>query len=392
LNALPEFLTTEDSKTLIALCRAGRLYEVEQWIQAGRSISVAPQIKKGPLQLAIELGFHSLIELLVRNEKSQITKNQGLEYAVARRRLDLVQLLVSNGADILSIPLGDVLLTWEPTLIRYFLDNGADVVTGAPFATAFGEKIRTALRPFVEYKKTHPEHASALQEQSDRALRHFCYEGDLKWVSLLLWAGANPRTRGPNLDDRWIDDPECHTTALQEACSKGNLEVLKKLRPDPGLDDLAALIARAAASQELIVYLLSFGTSPNDKPNGGSSGLDHLFWHLGFARFDVFSNDRIATRGDVGETFECIRQLVEHGAIWRPEDRSSLNLVRQMLYKCEPRVTVDVVRLLASNKACEEETLEKLLNAPRMKQHLSTLGMRLFGIPTARSKTKAAKA
>jgi hypothetical protein len=389
---LPEFLTTDDSKALIALCRAGRLYEVEHWIQAGRSISLAPQFKKGPLQLAIELGFHSLIELLVRNEKSQTIKNRSLEYAVARRRLDLVELLVSNGADVLSIPLVDVLLTWEPTLIRFFLDNGADVLTGAPFATAFGEKIRTALRPFVEYKKTHPEHAAALQEQSDRALRHFCYEGDLKWISLLLWAGANPRTRGPTLDDRWVDDPECHTTALQEACSKGNLEVLKKLKPDPALDDLAGLLASAAASKELIAYLLSLGASPNDKPNGGSSGLDHLFWHLGFARFDVFTNDRIATRSDVRETFECIRQLAEHGAIWRPEDRRSLNSVRQVLYKCEPQVTVDVVKLLASNKACEEETLEQLLNAPRMKQHLSTLGMRLFGTPTTRSKTKAANA
>jgi ankyrin repeat protein len=389
---LPEFLTTEDSKALIALCRAGRLYEVEHWIQAGRSISLAPQFKKGPLQLAIELGFHSLIELLVRNEKSQTIKNQSLQYAVARRRLDLVQLLVSNGADVLSIPLVDVLLTWEPALIRFFLDNGADVLTGAPFATAFGEKIRTALRPFVEYKKTHPEHAAALQEQSNRALRHFCYEGDLKWISLLLWAGANPRTRGPTLDDRWVDDPECHTTALHEACSKGNLEVLKKLKPDPALDDLAGLLASAAASKELIAYLLSLGASPNDKPNGGSSGLDHLFWHLGFARFDVFTNDRIATRSDVRETFECIRQLAEHGAIWRPEDRHSLNSVRQVLYKCEPQVTVDVVKLLASNKGCEEETLEQLLNAPRMKQHLSTLGMRLFGPPTTRSKTKAANA
>ena len=33
------------------------------------------------------------------------------------------------------------------------------------------------------------------------ALRQFCQEGNLKWVSLLMWAGANPRSRGPALDD-----------------------------------------------------------------------------------------------------------------------------------------------------------------------------------------------
>jgi hypothetical protein len=107
-----------------------------------------------------------------------------------------------------------------------------------------------ALRPFVEYKKAPPEHAAALQEQADRALRHFCYEGDLKWISLLLWAGADPRSRGPALDARWADDPECHTTALREACSKGSLDVLKKLKIDPHTDDLSELLSSAALTSK----------------------------------------------------------------------------------------------------------------------------------------------
>lgn len=40
------------------------------------------------------------------------------------------------------------------------------------------------------------------------ALRQFCQEGNLKWVSLLMWPGANPRSRGPALDDaltaKWL--------------------------------------------------------------------------------------------------------------------------------------------------------------------------------------------
>jgi hypothetical protein len=40
------------------------------------------------------------------------------------------------------------------------------------------------------------------------ALRQFCQEGNLKWVSLLIWAGANPRSSGPALDDAdHINDP-----------------------------------------------------------------------------------------------------------------------------------------------------------------------------------------
>jgi ankyrin repeat protein len=350
---MSELLTSEESKGLIALCRAGKLYEVDKWITSGKSIQTPPEIRKTPLHIAIDLGFHSLVELLARHESRQEAKNQALSHAVSEKRLDFVELLVAHGAQANSIPLADVLLNWEPAMIRFFLENGADVVTGAPFAVAFREKIRTALRPFVEYKKTHSDLATQLQEQADRALRHFCYEGDLKWVSLLLWAGASPRTRGPTLDERWADDPECHTTALREACTKGNLEILKKLKPDPHVDDVSELLSSAAlaTSKELIDYLVALGATPNDKENGGSSALDHCFWNLGFANINAFLNKRPLTRYDVSETFECIQLLVAHGALWRPEARTGLNSLRQTLYKCEPIVTVDLLKLLARHQS-----------------------------------------
>jgi hypothetical protein len=377
---MSETLSLEDSKFLVGLCRAGRLYDVERWIAEGKSIRTSPRIRKSPLQVAIDLGFHSLIELLARNEDSKAAKNQALAESVSARRLDLVQLLALHGAEIQSVPLVDVLLTWDPVMIRFFLDNGADVITDSPFAIAFREKVRTALRPFMEYKKAHPEIAPALQEQADRALRHFCSEGDMKWISLLLWAGANPRTRGPTLDDRWANDPECHTTAFHEASSKGNLDVLTKLKPDPKVDDLSELLSNAAMSnsKEAIQYLLSLGAEPNDKSNGGSSALDRCFWRLGWGTYDQLQSKRLSTKHEVSKTFDCIRELVEHRAAWKPDDGSALNQVRQALYKCEPAVTVDFVKLLAKNKASPEEVLEQLLDAPRMRQHLSPLGMRLM--------------
>jgi ankyrin repeat protein len=377
---MSELLTLEDAKALIALCRAGKLYEIEKWITSGKSIQTPPEVRKTPLHVALDSGFHSLVELLARNESRQEAKNQALSFAVSEKRLDFVELLVAHGAQPRSIPLADVLLNWEPAMIRFFLENGADVITGAPFAVAFREKIRTALRPYVEYKKAHPELASGLQEQADRALRHFCNEGDLKWINLLLWAGANPRSRGPDLDDRWADDPECHTTALKEACSKGNLEVLKKLKIDPHTDDLSELLSSAAlTSKEAIEYLLSLGAKTNDKPNGGSSALDRCLWRLGWGSHDSFFNKRLSSKYDVSGTFECIRLLIERGAHWAPEDKTELNSVRKALYQCEPAVVVDLIKLLARSKACPEETLEQLLDAPRMREHLSSLGMRLIG-------------
>jgi hypothetical protein len=71
---------------------------------------------------------------------------------------------------------------------------------------------------------------------------------------------------------------------------------------------------------------------------------------------DSFFNKRLSTKYDLSGTSECIRVLVEHGAHWNPEDKTELNSVRKALYQCEPVVVVDLMKLLARNKACPEET------------------------------------
>jgi hypothetical protein len=352
----------------------GRLYDVEQWIAAGKSIAAPPECKKTPLRIAIETGFHSMIELLLRHEVSQEAKDAALNDALLRKRLDLVRLILGYGANIRAIPFVDVLLTWEPSLIRFFLENGADTLTDSPFAVAFGEKVRTALRPFVEYKRSHPELTDQLQEQADRALRYFCSEGNLKWVNLMLWAGANPRTRGPKLHDPYGDnDPECYTTAMQEACYSGNVDVLKRLKPDPARDHLAELLSCAStiAREEAVRHLLEIGADPNDGANGGSAALNQCLSHLGFEDFQAWRNKRLSSKYGVRRTFGCIQALVEHGAQWRPDDKTSMDHARRSLYKCEPEVTVDLIKLFLKHKACSDETLRQFLKVPRMRQHLS---------------------
>ena len=204
---MADILTHEEGKDLLELCRTGRLYEIEKWIASGKSLRVPIECKGTALQIALETEFHSLVELIARHESDQATKDAALRRAVARARIDFVQLLLAHGADLKSVPFADVLFSWNPKLMRFFLAEGADAISGAPFAQAFGAKIRTVIGPFLEYKREHPEFAERLQEQADCALRHFCSEGNLKWVSLLMWAGANPRTTGPALGKEYTNDP-----------------------------------------------------------------------------------------------------------------------------------------------------------------------------------------
>ena len=75
-------LLPEDAKHLIRLCEGGRLYAVEEWIRAGRSVKVPGALKKTPLGVAVQTRFHSLIELLLRHEETQQAKNRTLREAL----------------------------------------------------------------------------------------------------------------------------------------------------------------------------------------------------------------------------------------------------------------------------------------------------------------------
>jgi len=116
-------LTLAESKDLLKLCSDGKLYEIANWIASGKPVHVAPEAKGTPLHTALDLGFHSLVELLVRHETEQSEKDRALKQAVSIRRFDLIELLVIYGADPLSIPFGDVLCEWNPEVVRFFLSG-----------------------------------------------------------------------------------------------------------------------------------------------------------------------------------------------------------------------------------------------------------------------------
>ena len=108
-------IVVNHAKELIGLCRAGRLYGIEKWITEGKSLDISEAIKRGRqrslLEIAVEAGFHSLVELIAKHETSRSAKDAALGDAVSLRRLDLVELLLANGADIKAVRLADVLLT-----------------------------------------------------------------------------------------------------------------------------------------------------------------------------------------------------------------------------------------------------------------------------------------
>ena|SRR5437762_10343470 len=161
--------TSEDAKELVRLCLPEGCTTYRNGSLRASLWKCLPRGRKACFKSPLKPDSTAL--LIAKHEGDQASKNATLADAVALRRTDFVELLLEHGAEITSVPFADVLLAWEPKLIRFFLDHRADPIKGSPFAVAFGAKVRTALRAFLECKRMHHEHASALEEQANIAPR-----------------------------------------------------------------------------------------------------------------------------------------------------------------------------------------------------------------------------
>ncbi len=121
-----------------------------------------------------------------------------------------------------------VCLCGDLDVVRLFLDRGVDLTRGNGFAIGLVETKKALLGIYRSYR----DKISALQTQADIALCYCCKEGHIGGVYRLLWAGANPRARIPELYEA-EDDPDMHGTALEAAVFNGHFDILKRIGVDP---------------------------------------------------------------------------------------------------------------------------------------------------------------
>jgi|SRR6185503_478388 len=98
--------TTLDMRELTelhALCRNGRLYDIERWIASGRPLQAAQEVTNGrgtsALNIALEAGNHALALLLLANGyDANNDAYSPLDLVLSARRFDLLALLLDWGA------------------------------------------------------------------------------------------------------------------------------------------------------------------------------------------------------------------------------------------------------------------------------------------------------
>ncbi|MEO7190105.1 MAG: hypothetical protein ABI051_03545 [Vicinamibacterales bacterium] len=377
-SARPKRPRDEDAEHLLRLCHEGRLFDLQAWAQEGKPLTVPFGYRRTLLRAALETGFHSLIEFLLQRENDQSAKDALLRESCWRSQHAVMQLALQYGADVGAVPFQQIIETWDRELVLVFLRNGADPLTNSPFARAFKVRIKGILGIYLDCKRERPDLTEALQEQADIALRQACQDEDLKWVSLLMWLGANPRSKGlttDDLDGQWGQDAlDYRQSALQIACGGRKPEILRRLRPDPATDDLRELMAAAASfitTPETVTYLMSLGAELNDKPDGGSTVLDTCLRHFGWkeAVWDVsyvtYRQPKVPL-SKLEKSIAALRSLLKQGARWTPDERVIAE-TRRALYRVDDDAIVAVIDLLRTQRACGDGAMQALLKAPKMR-------------------------
>lgn len=191
--------TTRDPETLTELyrlCRGGRIYDVERWIQAGRPLQVAdgtiPKRRTmSCLEMALGAGSHALALLLLCNGYDpNLEPDSPLDLALRARRWDLLDLLLDWGSDPHRVSLEDLFGTYRSDLMERFRDLGVDLTAHHELAYALAYHTRN--KPLFGFAKRHLEHDPRMQIELNLALGHHAWKGNEKGVLLCLWAGADP--------------------------------------------------------------------------------------------------------------------------------------------------------------------------------------------------------
>ncbi len=234
---------------LLRLCREGRVYEVEAWIQEGRPLQ-AIDYRHGarshrlasPLRVAIETGQFDLARLLLVNGfLPDLEQESILDVILRTRAKGYLDLLISWGADPKRVKPETVIDTYEVETMERFWEAGVDLTKGHDLALTLARV--TGNKPAYGWAKRHRDDPRVSREL-DMALGLAVMEGAEKAVSLLLWAGANPHRKAPMLqyyNPEYDDEPGSGIPAVHWAVSGGKANLLRRLKPDPQLDDFESL-------------------------------------------------------------------------------------------------------------------------------------------------------
>jgi hypothetical protein len=353
---------------LCELCRAGKLYQVEEWISAGKPIQCEPpkdrklQKRGTPLQLAVALGFYSLAELLLVNGYDPNGDYfECLSPAVRSRNHSMLDLLLRHGANPIDVIFETVLETYDRRIMDTFIAAGADPCSDHSVARV----LRYKKRPHLGFVKSYSEQFPGLIRQVTIALLEFINKNDFKGVSMMMWLGADPSMEVPEAEWEGPSTPEYHECPLVAASWRNYSQIVKLLLKAPiPPDKVQSLFCRTAHSGNVQITrrLLELGANPNDF-NEDRHVLEDMISHA-TCRFGVSRDGSM-----VQSAIETIRVTSQAGAKLEIDEARIAQLRRRILQGTS-EVACAVVQILREHQVLTEEQLHELTRTAGMKRIL----------------------
>jgi hypothetical protein len=312
-------LSEEDYSGLLWLCRNGMLFEIQDWLDQGKSTMRPEGKRSSALVSASALGFHSLVRVLLeRGEFEAQERGEALRKACRLGFYEVAKLLVQHGAPADGIEFYDMCSHGvDREFLSFMLDHGANPVINDGFAWELvTRKTKPLLGLFFDYRERIPE----LEIQASRALRECVEKNNARGIALLVWARVDPLLKvsdNPCNDNAGTDD-ELRESAAGSAIRAGNLKVLRTLKKRPSRDQLRELLNDTTFRCEprILRHLLRLSDDPeilNDRPDGTCSTLTGVMEVFPFSWADLSGS-----RGDRRRLI-FVRIPARHGAKWGPD-------------------------------------------------------------------------
>lgn len=371
---------------LSALIKTGQLFAVQKWV-ADRWQNFSAEVfaadeRTSPLFQAVESGFHSMVEVLVKaGGWPQARLNEAYDLAVAKHRSDIARLLRDSGATMEELDFVEVCRSMNQSFMEEALRNGCSAVRGNAFAQAL--RRFAAARPLLSFYRKMRGEFPALDDQAALALAVAAREGKARAAALLAWAGADPFCEVPYDidDDDWgfkKSDEYHHTTNAAEcAVGSGKVEIVKslKLKPDPV--QARALLERAgwSPSKELTQVLVAMlpDKNLNISERGSCPALESLVKKSRPVNFGQYSSEKEDTKA-----IECMEALLNAGARWNPEP-DGLRYIRRNLLEHDALYVVRVIRLLLYTPgAADPKLILELCRTPKFRQQMNAGDSKLW--------------
>jgi len=361
------------------LCKRGRIYDVERWIQTGKPIQLAyrdvpfyQQIETG-LTIALESHQFGLTLLLLCNGyRTDLEPHSPLNIALQQRDSEVVDLLLAWGADPVVADPDAVFDTYQLSVMERFWNLSCDLTRERSLAYYLSERTRN--KPAYGWAKRHADDPRVAYSLS-LALNEAVSENREKAVALLMWAGADSHRKVPSLRYSHEDDePEDEQSSpIEHAVMFGHGKLLKYLKPDPDRDDFDELWADVCDPDSLDV--LFDRRRPRDWSEAIKRNISRMAWWF---------HGPDANRA-------CLERIFDHhwGRLNTLGPRECGDLRRDLLKIDSGSDFAWILERLAQPRHCDPKNFAELVRTPAVRKRLAYHGRSaLVPTPSARRPAK----